>query len=142
MEAIIAYSLFVYFWYHLLGKSDILARPRARVIALVGPHLSYPLSCGFCFTFWSGLALLVSPVYVPVGALAMLFVAPVLNLVLDLVVRKMRQDAEPPVLPNAWERSERNRQIIAIFERWANHDETRKSIVEQALKDHQSGWKS
>lgn len=98
MEAMILYAVFVYFWFHLVGRSDILAKPRAWFIGTVGPKISYPLECAFCWTWWLGLILSILPISFGVPVMAILFVAPVINLVLDLAIRKLRMDAEPPVL--------------------------------------------
>lgn len=102
METVICYALTVYFWFHFLSRSDLCENFRNRLIKILGPTLSYPLFCAFCFSFHTAWILLFLTNFIPfwftISPMSMLFVAPVINLFIDLAIRKLRMDAEPPVL--------------------------------------------
>ncbi len=95
LEALLIYSLACYMVYHVVGQSDLLAKPRAWVLRTLPGWLTYPLSCALCFTFWLTLAGNLSG-FVQTD-LIVLFAAPVVNMVLDLVVRWLVRANEPPV---------------------------------------------
>lgn len=82
--------------YHVLSRADILAKPRTWVLRTFPGWLTYPLSCSLCFTFWTSVALGILGI-VPLGVVTLL-VAPVINLVLDLVVKALIRANEPPVI--------------------------------------------
>lgn len=80
-----AYSLIVYFWYHLVAESDLLAAPRAWLREHAPAWAVYPLSCPYCWSWWVGVVLTLLA-WVLTGTLellpSILFVAPVVNLFL------------------------------------------------------------
>lgn len=96
LSFLIVYALIIYWLFHVIARSDILAHPRAWVLRTLPAKLTYPLSCSFCFTIWTGILLTVTGV---VGfSPTVLFAAPVVNLVLDLCVRAFIRANEPSVL--------------------------------------------
>lgn len=96
LESLIIYALAVYWLFHVIARSDLLARPRAWVLRVLPSKVTYPLSCSFCFAGWIGILLTVTGIvwFSP----AVLFAAPVINLVLDLCIRALIRANEPPVL--------------------------------------------
>lgn len=96
LESLIIFALSVYWLFHVLTRSDLTARPRAWVLSWAPAWLAYISTCAFCFTSWVALGLVL------IGAinwtLAALCAAPVVNMVLDLVVRTLIRANEPPVL--------------------------------------------
>lgn len=88
---LIIYCLSIYFFFHLFGRSDIAASLRCGLNKILPSGILYIGQCAFCFTFWVGLVVSVvisffaGLVFIPY----FLFAAPVLNLVLDLVVRAL-----------------------------------------------------
>lgn len=88
---LIIYCLSIYFFFHLFGRSDIAAPLRCGLSKVLPSGLIYIGQCAFCFTFWVGLV--VSVVVSFFAGLVVipyfLFAAPVLNLVLDLVVKAL-----------------------------------------------------
>ncbi len=95
LDAVILYSLAIYMVFHVASRSDILAKPRGWVLRTLPGWLVYPLSCGLCFTFW--LTLVGNLLGFVRVDLIVLFAAPVVNMVLDLVVRALIRANEPPV---------------------------------------------
>lgn len=80
MEALIAYSLVVWFWFWLINYADITSRPAKDLKKALGPKWGYPLSCAACFAFWTTLAMSLvgwTPWWY-------LFTAPVVHLFIDL----------------------------------------------------------
>ncbi len=90
LESIILYVLSIYFAFHVLSRSDLLARPRDYILRSFPKWLTYPLGCCFCFTFWVGVAygigIAVSTGVIMFSVLQLL-VAPVLGYLLDLCVQ-------------------------------------------------------
>jgi len=84
----------IYFAFHVASRSDIAALPRKWVKEMLGPTLSYPLDCVFCMSFWTCVAiwLLLTPTF-PLPLVAITFI-PTFNMVLDLLIEKLRKDAE------------------------------------------------
>lgn len=108
-DALLTWALTVYCAFHVLGRSDILRRPREWAQQHLPRKLTYPLTCAFCFAFWCGLALTaVASLYTGTLILSasILFAAPVFNMVLDLAVRALLKVNEPPLLtvttPSVW----------------------------------------
>ncbi len=96
LVAVILYSLAVYFAFHLASRADILAKPRAWVFRKLPSWLVYPLTCAFCFTFW--LTLGSNLLGFIATDLIVLLAAPVVNMVLDLIVRALIRANEPPLV--------------------------------------------
>ncbi len=96
LEALLIYSLACYMVYHVVGQSDLLSKPRAWVLRTFPGWLTYPLSCSLCFTFW--LTLMGNLFGFVQMDLVVLFAAPVVNMVLDLIVRALIRANEPPVM--------------------------------------------
>lgn len=94
MEGLIYFAIAVYFLFHLVSKSDLLARPREWLVKTLGPTLSYPLSCVFCWSWWLTLitAVFANPGF-PLPIVTVTFV-PVFNLVLDSLITKLKADVE------------------------------------------------
>lgn len=57
MTFLIVYTLTVYFIYHVVARSDLLARPRQWLVARLPGWLAYPLECAFCLSWWIGASL-------------------------------------------------------------------------------------
>lgn len=104
MDATIIYSLFLYLWYHLLSRSDILARPRDWVLRTFPSFLTYPLTCSLCFTWWVSL-ILTGFLWFINGkwdlVLGYAFTAPIINYLIDLWVRQSLSRLTPPLLTKA-----------------------------------------
>lgn len=97
MDSILIYALTIYFWFHLVSQSDLFARPRAWWVKTVPGWISYPTSCAFCFTWWSGVLLTLLSC-LDTGVLwidtSVLFVAPVINHLVSLLVSHLRGDSK------------------------------------------------
>lgn len=95
----IEYALAVYLLYHLASRADIFNVPRKWVIKMLPSWVTYPLNCALCFTFWISV-ILTCFVWIYAGILTLsasiLMAAPVLNMVLDMVVRALIRLNEPP----------------------------------------------
>ncbi len=96
LEALLIYALCCYLVYHVLARSDLLAKPRAWAFRSLSGWLTYPLTCALCATWWLGVAgSVVGFISAPFW---MLLAAPVVNMVLDLIVRLLIRANEPPVM--------------------------------------------
>jgi hypothetical protein len=83
-----------WFFFFLLNYAAITRRPASWLKRVLGPKLSYPLSCAACWPFWTTLlgCIIFFDVY-----LWWCFVVPVLHLFLDLVYHKLLwRPGEPP----------------------------------------------
>ncbi len=102
MEALLIHCLFIYWLFHVLTRSDLLATPRAWFLLVMPKWVGYVATCAFCFTFHTAWIYMVLQM-VLTGWLVFqplyLFAAPVINMVLDLVVRALIRINEPPVMP-------------------------------------------
>ncbi len=96
VDALIIYSLATYMVYYVVGQSDLLAASRAWVSRKLPGWLIYPLGCSLCFAWWLTLVLGVLG-FVALNVLT-LFAAPVVNLVLDLIVKALIRANEPSVI--------------------------------------------
>ena len=100
-ESLFFYGLVLYFFFHICGRSDLLAKPRNWLFKTFPWWVTYPLGCCFCFSWWANLVLGLA-FYVLAGVVMLspgnLFVVPVLNMVFDLLVRKLMVANEPPVM--------------------------------------------
>ncbi len=80
------YCAAVYLLYHVWNRSDLLAKPRDWTARHAPSWFTYASSCALCTTFWTSMGLVI------VGFLSTdlitFLAAPVINLVLDLVVRE------------------------------------------------------
>lgn len=100
-DALLTWALTVYCAFHVLGRSDLLRRPREWAQRRLPRKLTYPLTCAFCFAFWCGLALTAAAsLYMgtPILSATILFAVPIFNMVLDLAVRALLKANEPPML--------------------------------------------
>lgn len=101
---LIIYCLSIYFFFHLFGRSDIAASLRCGLNKILPSGILYIGQCAFCFTFWVGLVVSVvisffaGLVFIPY----FLFAAPVLNLILDLVVRALLSYNASDVRPSTY----------------------------------------
>ena len=92
IDNFILYSLSVYWFYHLVSRSDIMERPRNWAFRVFPDTVVYPLNCSYCMTFWIGVLGGLPFMYNLVGLAAVpicLFAAPTFNLVLDLGVKAL-----------------------------------------------------
>lgn len=101
MEALILWTLGVYFLFHVLARADLLARPRNWLVKVLPTWMTYPLGCAFCFSWWTAvfttaLVLVTSGWFIL--DLARLLAAPVINLIVDLCVRALMRANEPPLI--------------------------------------------
>lgn len=88
---LLVYSVFIYFFVYLIKYSDFLKSAREFLTEKLGETMSYPLKCTFCATFhisWMVWILTFGgiPFY-------LVFCAPVINLILDLVIRNLIKGA-------------------------------------------------
>lgn len=96
LDQLVVYSLSVYFFFHLFGRSDILAGPRGWANKVFPSALTYPLNCSFCFTWWVGVGVTVATsLYLGVFFVSpiVLLGAPVLNLLLDRAIERLNPKA-------------------------------------------------
>lgn len=96
LEATLLYALALYLVFHVASRAEILSKPRGWVLRVCPGWLTYPLGCALCFSWWLALVLNVLDI-VPVSLMVFLAV-PVVNMVLDLMVRALIRANEPPVL--------------------------------------------
>lgn len=96
LDHLIVFALSVYWLYHLLTRSDLTATLRAWVLSWAPGWLAYIGTCVFCFTFH--VALLLTLLGVINASIVALCAAPVVNMVLDMVVRWLIRANEPPVM--------------------------------------------
>lgn len=104
---LIVYALVVYFVYHLVAKSDLLAAPRGWALRVLPSWLMYPAECPYCFTFWVT-TLLTLVEWWARGMLHirldLLMAAPVVNYLIGLAAERMSRPmlivagTEPPLL--------------------------------------------
>lgn len=94
MEGLLLYCLAVYFVFYLLNHAVMTEWLRKAIGPLAPRLLREMVSCGFCFTWWSTLALSLL-----VGFNYFLLCAPPVVLFMDGIYRKLRPPAEPPILP-------------------------------------------
>ncbi len=99
IEQLIIFSLSVYWLFHVLSRSDILAKPRELAARHAPKWLTYIFHCAFCFTWWVAIGLTLAQ-WVMSGwmviNLVIIFGAPVVNMMLDLVVKALIRANEPP----------------------------------------------
>lgn len=88
MEALIAYSLVLFFGFFLLNYAEISARPTKWLKMVTGPKWGYPLSCAFCWGFWASVLLF------PFLPWWYLFTAPVVHLFVDLGYSRLTIDSQ------------------------------------------------
>ena len=94
LEKAIIYSLTVWFFFYLWNHADITEKARKFVYARIPEFLVYLLNCSFCSSFWLTLILAAIQVNLPfIGALnwIFIFVAPVINLFVELGYRNLRK---------------------------------------------------
>lgn len=90
----ILWTLSLFFSFYLLNYADI-TRPFARWIKWqLGPKLSYPLSCAFCWPFW--VTLLGYLVY-PDWSFWTVLAVPVIHLFIDLAYQRLSGNCPPCV---------------------------------------------
>lgn len=101
MGSIILYSFIVYFFYHIIHRSDLFKSPRAWMTMALHPKLVYIFNCAFCMTFWVGLFIAVIG-WLFTGhfliSIGLFTVAPVINLILDLAVQGLIRYNSPPMI--------------------------------------------
>jgi len=112
IDELFIYALSVYALFHVAGRSDLFAKPRNWALRSLPGYLTYPLSCAFCFTIWTGIAF-TGLVWLVTGYLSLshltLLAAPATNLIVDLVVRVLLKRADPaPVLLTGSPASQQN----------------------------------
>lgn len=85
MEALLIYSLGLWFFYFLLNYAEITKSPSTGLKRWMGPKWGYPLSCAFCAAWWATLAswgIGLVPAYY-------LLTAPVIHLFIDQLFSKL-----------------------------------------------------
>lgn len=96
IESLLVYALSVYALFHVVGRSDLLAKPRAWALRVLPAKVTYPISCAFCFTIWTSL-FLAALMWVLTGFVfashLSLLAAPVINLLVDLLVKALERAA-------------------------------------------------
>ena len=101
MDTLIIYALACYFTFHVANRSDILAWPRKWAHKILPAWMVYVSACAFCWTWWTGVFLSFT-YWLFTGHLILSFLhlcaAPVVNLLVDLVVRYLLSANEPPVV--------------------------------------------
>lgn len=84
-EDIVLYSLVIWFFFWLYNHSYILEKFRDCINSKLPFLIKYGIGCSFCFTFWVTLFL-----FIMTGLpLIFLFVAPVINLFIELIYQKL-----------------------------------------------------
>lgn len=94
IDQILVLSLFVFFVYYLLNHATLFERLRAAVLPVLPHWIANSLQCAFCFTWWSLAAFSLFTGWNPFPLLC-----PPVVLGMDLVYRRLRPPAEPPILP-------------------------------------------
>lgn len=98
MPGVLTYSIIVFFWWYVICQSDLLARPRGWARKVLPRWITYVGSCPLCWTFWAGVLLTVITMF-ETGFLILvsnvLFVAPVINLIIGLIVSALKRLNEP-----------------------------------------------
>jgi len=100
IDALIIYSLSIYWLFHILSKSEIMRAARELFNRTMPSWMIYISQCAFCFTSWAGILVMIGMslwyggIVVPLYLLA----GPVFNLVLDLLVRVLLKTIEPPII--------------------------------------------
>jgi len=93
MEALIAYSLTLFWAFFLLNYAELSSRTAKDLKKALGPKWGYPLSCAFCWGFWPTLAMSLigwTPWWY-------LFTAPVVHLFIDLGYSRLSADETPVI---------------------------------------------
>lgn len=101
MEFIIPFSFVIYFFYHIIHRSDLFKSPRAWMVMALHPKLVYISNCAFCMTFWIGLLIACLGWFLTghfITSAGLFLVAPVVNLILDLVVEGLIRFNTPPMI--------------------------------------------
>lgn len=114
MDLIIIFAFVAYFLYHIASRSDLFKGLRDWARRCLPAWMVYPLQCVFCWTFHCGWILTLLTWFwtgylsLPIGYL---FVAPVMNLVLDLVVQHLISLNSTIVVTNGDSLSARIKQV-------------------------------
>ncbi len=127
IDTLIIYALSCYMVYYVVGQSDLLAAPRAWVSRKLPGWLTYPLSCSLCFSFWLTLVFGLLGV-VSIDALTLL-AAPVVNLVLDMVVKRLANQ------PN----EQKNKAILDLCASWGGNSQWRDAVTKEAIAALRAG---
>jgi hypothetical protein len=137
MEGLIFFAIYIYFWFHLIGRSDIAKVPREWLKKTLGPTLSYPLDCAFCASFWVTLAtwILATPTFLN-PFVALTFV-PVFNMVLDLIVQRLKDDSEDSLEIEQESTSDIQNSLDMLL-----RIESENAALYRATRAVESGWKS
>lgn len=92
------WTLSLYFFFYLLNYAE-LTRPAANWLrGKLGSKLAYPLSCGFCWPFWTTF---IASFFFADVTFWWVLTAPVLHLLLDLTYQRLSGNC-PPCL-DTWE---------------------------------------
>lgn len=89
---VLIYALSVYWTFQLASRAELFNRPRAWLLNRLHPMLAKPFSCAFCWSWWVGVVFILG-LWLSKGVLVIstpvLLATPVINMVLDLVVRSL-----------------------------------------------------
>lgn len=80
MDALLIYALELFFAFYLVNHSEVFIEVRTWLWPRLPAPVLFALGCGFCFTWWSTLALLIAGVALPAS---FLFAAPSLVMLLN-----------------------------------------------------------
>lgn len=91
-DNVFIYSVSVWFFFWLFNYSDICAKFKKKTLLFLNIYekLSYLLQCPFCITFWVSVYLFI------IGSIDsyFIFVAPVINLFVDLFYKNLNNGTE------------------------------------------------
>lgn len=96
IDLLLTYCLCVYLLFHVWNRSDLTHKARNWMARHAPGWFTYATSCALCATWWISLTLWVFGI-MGLGIITVL-AAPVINLVLDLVVRTLIRANEPPLI--------------------------------------------
>lgn len=101
LSELIVYCLVLYFVFHVLNRASFTARLRGWIARAWPQPVAYATTCAFCWTFhWGWVLMVLKLLFTGTLSVALLSLcaAPVVNLVLDLLVKALLKVNEPPLL--------------------------------------------
>jgi hypothetical protein len=90
ISTLLIYSLTVFFLFYLVNHADLFDKVRLAVIPSLPHWLSYPIQCAFCACFWITLSLW----YFNLADLWLVFTAPPVTLLLNLIFLKLKSNGQ------------------------------------------------
>lgn len=88
IAALLIYCLQLWFAFYIVNHSPILEEQREIWFPRLGYAVCYSISCAFCFTFWSTLALQ----FIFPGLEAFVLAAPPIVLFINLIFERLKND--------------------------------------------------